>query len=242
MLVAATVVLHGFTLAPFARMLGLSGASVPGLLIIGGSRFTTALAGALHKAEVPVLLTDPNYGHLRPAREAGLPTFFGDVLSESAEHHLELVSYGTILSATDNDAYNTLVATDLAPEFGRDNVYQLRREREGMTRHALPATLGGKPFALGLTHAELEAKMREGWELRSTRLSDEFTLEDWQAELPGAVLLIVQRPGGELRLINTGEKARGGDGVRLFYMAPKSPEAPPSQPARVSEEAKAAGR
>ncbi len=234
-LVAVTVVLHGFTLSPFARFLGLTGAEVPGLLIVGGSRFTAGLAAALKQAEVPVLLTDPNHGRLRAAREAGLPTYYGDILSEAAENNLELVSYGTILSATDNDAYNTLVATDLAPEFGRDNVFQLKREKESRSRHALPATLGGKGFALGQTHSELEMKMREGWQVRTTKLSDEFGLDQWREEMPGAVLLVVIRPGGEMRLINSGERARGGEGVRLIYMAPKEVDAPPSSKAREHE-------
>ena len=36
-LVAVTVVLHGFTLKPFARFLGLTEADSPGVLIVGGS-------------------------------------------------------------------------------------------------------------------------------------------------------------------------------------------------------------
>ena len=35
-LVAVTVVLHGFTLTPVARALGLSGGDAPGVLIVGG--------------------------------------------------------------------------------------------------------------------------------------------------------------------------------------------------------------
>ena len=123
-LVAVTVVLHGFTLTPFARALGLAGAAVPGVLLVGGSRFSLALAQALGKAEVPVLIADPNRARLRAARQAGVNTFYGDVLSEAAEHNLELAQYGRIIALSDNDAYNTLVTTDLGPEFGRDNIFQ----------------------------------------------------------------------------------------------------------------------
>jgi len=75
-LVAVTVVLHGFSLAPFARFLGLTGADIPGVILIGGSPWTTALAEAIKKAEVPVLMADPNYGNLRAAR-AGSRRFLG---------------------------------------------------------------------------------------------------------------------------------------------------------------------
>ena len=73
---------------------------------------------------------------------AGIATFSGDILSEAAEQRVELVSYATVLAATDNDAYNTLVATDLAPEFGRENVFQITREKGDRKRHQLPTTLG----------------------------------------------------------------------------------------------------
>ncbi|MEC8196899.1 MAG: cation:proton antiporter, partial [Pseudomonadota bacterium] len=161
-LVAVTVVLHGFTLTPFARALGLAGAAVPGVLLVGGSRFSLALAQALGKAEVPVLIADPNRTRLRAARQAGVNTFYGDVLSEAAEHNLELAQYGRIIALSDNDAYNTLVTTDLGPEFGRDNIFQLARHKGDLARNALPSSLGGRAFVAGHNFDELEANMRAG--------------------------------------------------------------------------------
>ncbi|KKK95646.1 hypothetical protein LCGC14_2670710, partial [marine sediment metagenome] len=162
-LVAFTVVLHGFTLKPFARWLGLTAAETPGVLFVGGSRWSVGLAEALKEAEIPVLISDPNRGHLRRAREAGITTFFGDILSEAAERGIELMSFDTVVAATDNDAYNTLVATDLAPEFGRENVYQVAREKAGNIRHSLPASLGGRNFGGKATFNDLNRMMWEGW-------------------------------------------------------------------------------
>jgi len=199
-LVAVTVVLHGFTLTPFARLLGLAGAATPGVLLVGGSRFSTALAECLDKAGLRVLIADPNRGHLRAARQAGLSTFYGDVLSEAAEHNLELAQYGRIIALSDNDAYNTLITTDLGPEFGRDNVFQIAREKDGNSRHALPSTLGGRDFAAGLTFDALEAQIRTGHEMRLTRLSAEYPVEQWQNDTPEAVLLLAIDPKGYPRL------------------------------------------
>ena len=199
-LVAVTVVLHGFTLTPVARLLGLAGAATPGVLLVGGSRFSSALAECLDKAGLPVLIADPNRGHLRAARQAGLNTFYGDVLSEAAEHNLELAQYGRIIALSDNDAYNTLITTDLGPEFGRDNVFQIAREKDGNSRHALPSTLGGRSFAQGLTYDVLEAKVRSGQEMRLTRLSAEYPVEQWQEDVPEAQLLLAIDPKGSPRL------------------------------------------
>ncbi|MGY9050525.1 MAG: cation:proton antiporter, partial [Rhodobacterales bacterium] len=183
-LVAASVVLHGFTLSPMARWLGLNAADRPGVLIVGGSRWSIALAQALQKMDLPVMIADPNHAHLRAARDAGIETFFGDILSEAAEHRLDLVRYEQIIAATDNDAYNTLVATDLAPEFGRENVFQLRRAKEQSTRHALPASLGGRAFGPDDTYISANARVFDGCEFRVTKLSEEFTLEKWRETHP----------------------------------------------------------
>lgn len=188
-LVLATVLLHGFTLAPLARRVGLTTGDSAGLLIVGGSPFATAMGQALAAAGVEVLIADPNRDHLRGARSAGLPTYYGDILAEAAESNVEFLAYDRILAASDNDAYNTLVATDLAPDFGRESIWQVTRERDEQRRHALPAQLGGQGFGGGRTLAQLVALVAAGWTVRTTRLTEEYTLDDWRAKRPDAVPL-----------------------------------------------------
>ena len=143
---AVTVVLHGFTLTPVARALGLSGGNAPGVLIVGGTSLGTQLGALLRDLDVPVVISDTNHRNLRSARDLGVPVFYGDVLSEAEEHMLELHRYDYTIALSENEAYNNLVTTDLAPEFGRNNIFQLRRDREHSGRHELPSTLGGGRF------------------------------------------------------------------------------------------------
>lgn len=187
-LVLSTVVLHGFTLAPLARALGLAATGRPGVLILGGSRFTTALAEVLKREEVPILVADPNHARLVRPRAAGLPVFYGDVLGEVAEDSLEILSFATLIAATENDAYNTLAATEFGAEFGRDQVWQLSRVK-GAARHALPTQLGGRPFGGGKSFGELDDLMRQGWRITATPLSEDYTFERWKEDRPGAQLL-----------------------------------------------------
>jgi len=219
-LVAATVVLHGFSLRPLGQLLGLAGQGVPGVIIVGGSQFSTSLGKVLSEMDVPVLISDPNRARLRTAREDGLRTFFGDILSEAAEHGVEIVNFGRVLAVTDNDAYNTLVATDLAPEFGRENVYQLRRAKEDNARHALPATLGGRKIGGDLGYYEIARHMSQGWTVRATRLSDSYTLEDWQRDNPDSVPLAEMAAGGGLSFVTRESAPKGGDGTRLVALGP----------------------
>lgn len=219
-LVAASVVVHGFTLAPVARWLKVTASRTPGVILVGGSYWTTDLAEHLKDAGVPVLITDPNRGHLRRARELGIDTFFGDILSEGAELRVDMNRYKIIIAATDNDAYNTLVATDLSPEFGRENVYQLAREKAANARNALPSSLGGRTFAQNATYNELNRLMWSGWTFAVTRLTEEYKLEQWREQRPEARLLAFIDTAGEIHFVGGPDEVVAGTGVRLVSMLP----------------------
>ncbi|MEM9263447.1 MAG: sodium:proton antiporter, partial [Pseudomonadota bacterium] len=118
-LVFSTVVLHGFTISPLAKSLKLTSAERPGVLISGASLWSVALARALMDAGIPVLVADASWRRLRPARENKVPTYYGELLSEVTEHHLDLNKFGVLLALAANEAHNALVCTDLAPEMGR---------------------------------------------------------------------------------------------------------------------------
>lgn len=218
-LVLVTVVLHGFTLAPIAQRIGLVSGEKPGLLIVGGSQFTVELAKALEKAEVEVLITDPNRDRLHSARASGLATFYGDILGEAAEHNVEFIAYGDILAASDNDAYNTLVASDLGPEFGRESIWQVARHKEDRARHSLPTQLGGKQVADNRTLSEYLEMLAEGWFFRATRLTEEYNLEQWHEMRKGAIpLAIVQN--GDLRFVTDKDDLVDKPGVRIISLLP----------------------
>ncbi len=218
-LVLVTVVLHGFTLAPFARALGLTSGDRPGLIVVGGSAFSVGLTKALEKAGVAVLMSDPNRDHLRAARAAGIPTFYGDILGEAAENSVEFVAYSAILAASDNDAYNTLVATDLGPEYGRSMIWQVGRHKEDRPRHALPAQLGGQHFGENRTLTDYLDMLAAGWMFRTTRLTEEYTLDEWHEARPGAVpLAIVDR--GELRFLRDPDALTGRAGTWIVSLLP----------------------
>lgn len=188
-LVAGTVVLHGFSMAPLARKLGLTSDALPGLLIVGGSRWAVNLARALDQAEVPTMIVDRNWFRLRRAREAGVKVYHGEILSETAEHTLDLSLYGAVLAATDNDGYNALVGTDLGPEFGRGQVFQVGRSDESDGKVALPASLGGRAFGQGKPYEEFAKLEAAGWAFRVTRLTEEFGLEQYREKNEDAIIL-----------------------------------------------------
>lgn len=122
--VFATVLAHGFSLGPLARALKLSAGDRQGVLMIGANPWSTALARALAAEQVAVLLADANPIHLRQARRAEIRTYRGEILSEFAEHLVDLAPYQHVLAVSDDDAYNALVCSQFGPEMGRRNTVQ----------------------------------------------------------------------------------------------------------------------
>ncbi|GAB4355925.1 MAG: sodium:proton antiporter [Oricola sp.] len=227
--VVATIVLHGFTLAPLARILGLRTAGKPGILIVGGSRWATALAAKLKDIEIPVTIADPNWNHLVDARQAGIDTHFGDPLSEHAHHHLDTARFSALIAATDNEAYNALVCTDFGPEIGRNNVYEIGGRREQSDRRTMHFTIGGwQLFKPGLDFRELRRRHDAGWTFQSTRLTEEFNREAYLASRhPDARVILWRRPDGSLvfETGSSGTRVQEGD-VIISFAPPRQADTP----------------
>ena len=111
------------------------------------------------------------------------------------------------------------MATDLAPEFGRDAIWQVARVREDRARHALPNQLGGRALNGGRTLAQYLDLLAAGWIFRTTRLTEEYTLDDWQAAREGALPLAVVRDG-KMWFVGRDEELSGKPGMRIISMLP----------------------
>lgn len=199
--VVATIVAHGFTVDIVAKLLKVKGASRPGLLLAGATPWTIALAERLHKMDTPVMIVDSSWQRLKAARNAGLPTYHGEILNEATEHNLDLTPYQSLVAATDNEAYNALVCSEFAPEIGTDKVYQLGEGADDDDHRAIPASLRGRAlFASGWGVDDVQQRQKEGWVFRHTKLSDQFDMEDAIENLPdSANMLLLIKPGGEMK-------------------------------------------
>ena len=218
--VVATVIAHGFTVDIAARMLGIKGTSRPGLLIVGSTPWTIALAKEMKALETPVMVVDSSWQRLGAARREGIPFYHGEILNEATEHNLELTPFQVLVAATDNEAYNTLVCNEFAHEIGRDSVYQLGESVDEDDRHALPPSLRGRAlFESGFGVTDVNERQAQGWVFRKTRLSEEFDFEDAQEKLPDSTnMLMLVRSSGRLRFFTHAARPepRAGDLIISF--------------------------
>lgn len=134
-LIASTMVLHGFSLAPVARRLKLTLGDRPTLAIVGATPWTEMLAQTLAKSGMPVLLIDSFAGALDGARARGIATMQAELLSEHGMEGLREHRVDYLFAATQNDIYNALLCSKLAPELGRSRVFQLASVDEELDEH-----------------------------------------------------------------------------------------------------------
>ena len=222
-MVFTTVVLHGFTIGPLSRGLGLARKVKPGMLIVGANAWSVNFAKALEQSGIEVIVADSNYRRLKSSRDAGLDIFMGEVMSEDAELKLDHARFSTVIALSTNDSYNALVCSHFAPEVGRHMVYQLsinedeENDDRGLSSNARGRTL----IRRGRTYDSLIRDQYRGWEFARTRLTDKYSLAEFRNDRPGADIVAEIRPDGTLVLLGPNREARGGEGAVLISFAPE---------------------
>lgn len=204
LVIVGTVVVYGLTAGPLARKLGLSVANPQGVLIASAHPGARAIAAALQTQGFPVCLVDTNAANTRVARMEGLPTLFANILSEDI-HDLDLGGLGRMLALTRNDEVNLLAVQRAAELFGGRESYRLSINSTGTSRRdAGHDVLAGRVlFSDEATYDELDRRFAAGQAIKATRISEEFTMDDFRAQYPEALLLFVASGSEKLSIVTT---------------------------------------
>ena len=219
-LVFATVTLAGFTIGPLAKMLGLAQGGGNGVLIVGANPWSLGLAKALKAMDVGVLVADTNWRRLRGARLEGHATFYGEVLSENADHRLDHSAFNHLIAATPNDAYNALVCVEFAPELGRHRVFQVAgQDKDDSDGDSIAFTARGRTLSSrGRSFDALTRDWWSGWRFRSTNISEEYTLDQLLEDRGEDIdFLLLMRSDGTLDFVQPGQQSRIDKGTLLSF-------------------------
>ena len=215
--IVGTITIYGLGAAPLARRLGLAERNPQGVLLLGADPWAIGLAEALQRADVRTLVVDKDPTKLRAARLAGVDTHFGSILAESTRLTVPLDGIGHFLALTSSDETNALAARLLRPALDTKHVYQLPpAEGDGASaRLTFPEQLSARRlFGSEATWDELERRWHRGARIRATKLSDEFTYDDYLAH-HGDVLPLVTLADGTVSPVLADAAARfdAGDTV-----------------------------
>ncbi|WP_301029713.1 sodium:proton antiporter [Zhongshania sp.] len=231
MLIFATILAHGFSLGPLTKLLKLGSPGKGRVLIVGASPWTVELANSLGKIGQDVVIADTEWGRLQSARQQGVNTWFGEVLSDMADEAMALDNIYTVLAATGNNHYNSMVCNHFAPHLGRHRVFQPFDSGYERSKRVVSETRRGiTAFSANVSFAELWTRMIRGWVIRKTVITETYTEKDFLAKLPeDAVRLAIIPESGKLEwLSQKARKLQTGDTV-ISFIPPESSEPLPEQ-------------
>ena len=222
LVITATVAVYGLSARPLALRLKLSVADPQGVVIAGASPLARVIAKGLKDAGFAVLLVDRNWRNFTTARMNGIEAYYGDTLSEDTIENINLTDKGKFLALTPNDRINTLSALHFQDVFESDQIFQLAAEKldtrdddPGMPRHLM----GRELFGEKITYGALADRVNRGAELKVTKLSKEFTFDDFREEHGNdAVPLFVVTTEDKLVPITKTDSVKPAAGAKLISL------------------------
>lgn len=215
--IVTTAFVQGLTARPLARLLGVAEPEAKGVLVVGGNLFALEVALSLKKLDIEVIVADTSWEQILRARMAGLRTFFGTVVSDDADRHLDLIGIGVLFALSHRASLNALACLRYASEFGSANVFAIR-----IADSAEQATMrAGRAFLKeGMTLERLEAMIvNKGFKIRHARLTDDFDFQKMlAAQGEENILLYAVSPVGAVYPFASGQIFRAGSGWRIAYL------------------------
>jgi NhaP-type Na+/H+ or K+/H+ antiporter len=222
LVITATVAIYGLSARPLAFRLKLAEPDPQGVVIAGASPLARVIAAGLKDAGFAVLLVDRNWRNFTTARMEGIEAYYGDTLSEDTMEHINLTDKGKFLALTPNDRINSLSALHFRDVFERNEVYQLtaeslddRDDDPGFPRHLM----GRELFGEKVTYGALADRINRGAKLKVTKLSREFTFDDFRKEYgAAAVPLFIVTAENKLKPITKTDSTMPMAGSRLISL------------------------
>ena len=125
------------------------------------------------------------------------------MLSEDGHHAINLSNWKNVIAATDNDAYNALVCTELAPEIGRKFVFEIGSKDQRSDKDELIFTIGGQTLLTdGLEYSQLNEKIKEGWNFSFVKINEIYTFEQLHKDRPdGLIPILSVLDNGEIQFL-----------------------------------------
>jgi len=182
MVIIGTVVLQSATARPMALALQVAEPAPKGFLIIGANDVARQLGLAIMKYDCRVVLTDSNWDYIRQARMAGLENYYGNPISSHADEYLNLIGIGHVVALSPDKHFNIMACMQFLSDFGEKRVFCLHDKVNGNTKdkHVVAQEYHGLSFlGADVSYKKLASLINQGGEIKHTKLSENFTYDDY---------------------------------------------------------------
>ncbi|WP_323752158.1 sodium:proton antiporter [Marinobacter sp.] len=192
MLIIATVTLQSLTARPIAQLLGVKEPPAHGFLILGANPIARLIAQSLKKHEIPVMLSDTNWENVRQSRMENLPVYFGNPASEHAATHMDLTGIGNLLILSPYKQMNSSATYHFMDWFGDNSVFGLTEGDQDQRARLQTAGKVQRTRGIfdGVSYAKLASLVSQGYNVKTTQLSDEFSYEQFLGQYQQQALVL----------------------------------------------------
>jgi NhaP-type Na+/H+ or K+/H+ antiporter len=210
--ITATVLIYGLSAPILARVLKVAAPDPSGVLLVGGSLWLREIAEVLHREGIKVLLVDTTWANVSRARMAGVPVFYGNILSEYALDEIDTTGMGYIIAGTSDDEYNSFVISQFSNIFGRDKSFQVSTETEHaheQKRKVSKYLRGRVLFDPMMTGKRLSEACASGAIIKVTRLTPGYDYEAYRKNQKSySIPLFIITEKGKLLVFSRSYKPR----------------------------------
>ncbi|NNK32523.1 MAG: sodium:proton antiporter [Xanthomonadales bacterium] len=212
--IVGTVVIQSLSGRLIASWLGIRDPDPTGVLVVGANPVARFYGKALQEAGHRVLLASMNWRGISKARMAGLPVFYGSAVSSYGERHMNLLGLGKLLALSYRPGLNELACVKYRYEFGMQSVYTVRQSDQAHEKHQISGEAAGRLLMDGTrTIEDLEQLVHGSPETRTTEITDNFSIDDYQKTHPDNVILFVTSADGAIRFPLGDDRIKEGDRV-----------------------------
>jgi hypothetical protein len=186
------------------NLLGVREPETNGILIVGSNPIALLVATSLKEQGFDVIVAHNNYTNIAKARMSGLRTYFGNPISDHADHHLDLIGIGRLFAMSMDKEMNTLSEIHYRHEFGERKLYRLKfseekvkSERDDKQSNFSSQWLFGKD----VTYTKLASMLSKKAKIKITNITDSYTYEQYKADNKQFVPLYTIDKEGKLHVI-----------------------------------------
>ena len=225
--IVATVAIYGLGVGRLAERLGLAARSPQGVLIVGGQQWIVNAATTLNAAGITTRVVSNEFPKTAKARRVGLDTVTANILSQFAVKDMELTSFKTLIAATPADEVNATAAREFSKVLGQANVFQItQREKPagatGGRTNAADYLTASTCFNPPKTNSQLKELVQRGFTVKHTKLTPEFTRDDFEDMWGDELVYMFVLDDGELDVVN-GRTKVPRKGVSVISLVPPQP-------------------
>ena len=210
MVIISTVVMQSLTARLLALSVGVAQAEDRGVLIVGANKIAREIAKALQECEFDVLLADTDWESIKAARMEGLATYYGHVVSEHADNHLDLMGMGYLLALSEHPEVNTLACQRYRSEFGSRAVYSIlpvNYTSTGLASHFSVSPNARVLFGKEVNLEVLEKMLDANAKIYKTILTEQHSFQDYlSSHRSNSVCLFAIKPNGAIEFFVSGKE------------------------------------